>query len=118
MTDWTNNFSPHKDETEEVLGLHAGRSVALNHLRKESLDIYNRLHSIAEDIDFVKTVRSTYQYLPILPNQRCGLWYVDPQMARQEPAYFKSTDGHFGNWSFNLRRPNLHLLSMIVSEGG
>ncbi|EPT00399.1 hypothetical protein FOMPIDRAFT_150630 [Fomitopsis schrenkii] len=91
---------------------------ALNHLRKESLDIYNRLHSIAEDIEFVKSVRAAYPHLPVLPNQRCGLWYVDPRMARQEPAYFKSTDGHFGNWSFNLRRPNLHLLSMIVSEGG
>ncbi|KAI0724161.1 tRNA A64-2'-O-ribosylphosphate transferase [Fomitopsis betulina] len=94
------------------------RLSALHHLRKESLDIYNRLHSIAEDIEFVKSVRAAYPHLPILPNQRCGLWYVDPRMARQEPAYFKSTDGHFGNWSFNLRRPNLHLLSMVVSEGG
>ncbi|KAH9834126.1 tRNA A64-2'-O-ribosylphosphate transferase [Rhodofomes roseus] len=102
----------------ELIGLHEEQSLALNHLRKESLDIYNRLHSTAEDIEFVRTVRLTYQHLPILPNQRCGLWYVDPQMARQEPAYFKSTDGHFGNWSFNLRRPNLHLLSMIVSQGG
>ena len=33
-------------------------------------------------------------------------------------AYFKSTDGHHGNWSFNLRRPNIHLLSLAASHGG
>lgn len=38
--------------------------------------------------------------------------------ASPEAAYFKSTDGHFGNWSFNLRRPNLHLLPLIAAEGG
>ena len=36
------------------------------------------------------------------------------QAAPQE-AYFKSTDGHFGNWGFNLRRPNLHLLPLVHS---
>jgi tRNA A64-2'-O-ribosylphosphate transferase len=33
-------------------------------------------------------------------------------------AYFKSTDGHFNNWSFNLRRPNLHLLSTLSTHSG
>ena len=33
-------------------------------------------------------------------------------------AYFKSTDGHHGNWSFNLRRPNLHLLPIAAAHGG
>lgn len=42
------------------------QALALNHLRKESLDIYNRLHSIAEDIEFVKSVRAAYPHLPIL----------------------------------------------------
>ncbi|PCH36606.1 initiator tRNA phosphoribosyl transferase [Wolfiporia cocos MD-104 SS10] len=91
---------------------------ALAHLRKESLDVYNRIHSISEDIDFVNSVHAAYPHLPVLPNLRCGAWYVDPRIARQEPAYYKSTDGHFGNWSFNLRRPNLHLLSIVVAEGG
>ncbi|KZT69627.1 initiator tRNA phosphoribosyl transferase [Daedalea quercina L-15889] len=118
MSNDPREFSSTENNPKDVFGLHEEQIQALNHLRKESLDIYNRLHSIAEDIGFVKTVRSTYPHLPILPNQRCGLWYVDPNMARQEPAYFKSTDGHFGNWSFNLRRPNLHLLSMIALEGG
>src|SRR5712672_3278511 len=33
-------------------------------------------------------------------------------------AYFKSTDGHHGNWFFNLPRPNIHLLSVTASHGG
>jgi tRNA A64-2'-O-ribosylphosphate transferase len=33
-------------------------------------------------------------------------------------AYFKSTDGHHGNWAFNLRRPNIHLLPVAATHGG
>ncbi|TFK84242.1 initiator tRNA phosphoribosyl transferase [Polyporus arcularius HHB13444] len=91
---------------------------ALAYVRKESLDIYNRLHSIGEDVHFVGEVHQAYLELPILPNLRCGAWYLDPKIAFHEGAYFKSTDGHFGNWSFNLRRPNLHLLPLIAAEGG
>ncbi|KAL7277741.1 hypothetical protein ACG7TL_008680 [Trametes sanguinea] len=91
---------------------------ALAYVRKESLDIYNRLHSIQEDVRFVFQVHQAYPSLPVLPNLRCGAWYVDPSIATNVPAYFKSTDGHFGNWSFNLRRPNLHLLPVIIANGG
>ncbi|CDO77522.1 hypothetical protein BN946_scf184912.g21 [Trametes cinnabarina] len=91
---------------------------ALSYLRKESLDIFNRLHSIQEDIHFVHLVHNAYPNLPIMPNLRCGAWYVDPSIAKNVPAYFKSTDGHFGNWTFNLRRPNLHLLPIIIAHGG
>ncbi|KAI0943916.1 hypothetical protein AcV7_001869 [Taiwanofungus camphoratus] len=92
--------------------------LALSHLRKESLDLYNRIHSIFEDVAFVNEVRASYPQLPVIPNLRCGAWYVDSLIAAKEPAYFKSTDGHFGNWSFNLRRPNLHLLSTVITAGG
>ncbi|KAI0359563.1 initiator tRNA phosphoribosyl transferase [Trametes cingulata] len=91
---------------------------ALAYVRKESLDIFNRLHSIHEDVRFVQQVREAYPDLPILPNLRCGAWYVDPAIATNEPAYFKSTDGHFGNWNFNLRRPNLHLLRLVIDSRG
>ncbi|OSC96513.1 initiator tRNA phosphoribosyl transferase [Trametes coccinea BRFM310] len=91
---------------------------ALAYVRKQSLDIYNRLHSIQEDVRFVLQVHQAYPSLPVLPNLRCGAWYVDPSIATNDPAYFKSTDGHFGNWSFNLRRPNLHLLPVIIANGG
>ncbi|KAF5383472.1 hypothetical protein D9757_006163 [Collybiopsis confluens] len=84
---------------------------AFAQLRKESLDLFNRLRSIEEDLKFVNQVYGHYPDLPLLPNLRCGAWYTDPSLAAPHPVYFKSTDGHFLNWSFNLRRPNLHLLT-------
>ena len=33
-------------------------------------------------------------------------------------AYFKSTDGHHGNWAFNLRRPNIHILPIAAAHRG
>lgn len=90
----------------------------LAYLRKESLDIYNRLHSIDEDVDFVQLVHETYPQIPLLPNLRCGAWYTAPNIAANTPAYFKSTDGHFSNWSFNLRRANLHLLPLVIQHNG
>lgn len=93
-------------------------AIALTELRKESQDIYNRIHSIAEDAEFVKQVHRYYRNLPLLPNMRCGAWYTDPDIASSERAYFKSTDGHTNNWSFNLRRPNLHILPLIVQHHG
>ncbi|KAJ7032725.1 initiator tRNA phosphoribosyl transferase [Mycena alexandri] len=91
---------------------------ALAFLRKESLDVFNRLHSINEDVAFVNQVHAVYSDIPILPNLRCGAWYTDPAIATDCPAYFKSTDGHFSNWSFNLRRPNLHLLPLAAKNDG
>ncbi len=40
------------------------------------------------------------------------------EQITEQPAYFKSTDGHFNNWSFNLRRPNIHLLKTIERRKG
>lgn len=93
-------------------------ATALAELRRESQDIYNRIHSIAEDAEFVKQVRYHYDDLPLLPNMRCGAWYVDPDTSPSQYTYFKSTDGHTNNWSFNLRRPNLHILPLIVQYHG
>lgn len=39
---------------------------ALAHIRLETLDIYNRLHSIAEDTVLVNIVHENYPDLPIL----------------------------------------------------
>ncbi|KAF5355473.1 hypothetical protein D9758_006318 [Tetrapyrgos nigripes] len=95
------------------------RSHVLTHIRKETLDLYNRLHSIEEDIQFVNQVHGAYPRLPLIPNLRCGAWYTDPAITgNQTGAYFKSTDGHTSNWSFNLRRPNLHLLPVVLAHGG
>ncbi|KAF7350966.1 Initiator tRNA phosphoribosyl transferase [Mycena sanguinolenta] len=98
--------------------LNAKKAMLFAFLRKESLDLFNRLHSIAEDVLFVNQVHAAYPAIPILPNLRCGAWYADPTIATDCPAYFKSTDGHFSNWSFNLRRPNLHLLPLVAANNG
>jgi tRNA A64-2'-O-ribosylphosphate transferase len=39
---------------------------ALTELRKESQDIFNRLHSITEDAVFVRQVHAHYPDLPLL----------------------------------------------------
>ncbi|KAJ2522041.1 tRNA A64-2'-O-ribosylphosphate transferase [Coemansia sp. RSA 1939] len=89
-------------------------------LRNETRNLYNRLRSIDNDAEFIQHV--TQQLLPQYPvfaNERCGTWYVDPAISRQQYVYFKSTDGHNGSWMFSLRRANTHLLmSDSVAESG
>jgi hypothetical protein len=41
-------------------------SSALAQIRRESLDMYNRLHSIAEDVAFVNLVHGMYAGLPLM----------------------------------------------------
>lgn len=98
---------------------------------------YNRLHSIAMDSVFVQSISQQFPDFAVIrvslhirrsspfaefsaANLRCGAWYVDPQGGKtvDEPVYFKSTDGHTGQWSFSLRRPNLGLLKVIQEHGG
>lgn len=69
-------------------------------IRKHSAahDIYNRLHSIARDTEFVDRVSSSYQGMVVvreslsegreeftlttrIANQRCGVWYCDPEVS-------------------------------------
>ncbi|PLW46370.1 hypothetical protein PCANC_00100 [Puccinia coronata f. sp. avenae] len=88
-------------------------------INKQHRDAYNRLHSISEDSGFVAHVVDRYQPLPVIANLRCGEWYIDPQNIKVDcTAYFKSTDGHDGQWQFSLRRSNLQLLNLITSFGG
>ncbi|KAH8830426.1 initiator tRNA phosphoribosyl transferase [Flagelloscypha sp. PMI_526] len=91
-------------------------------LRRESIDLYNRLHSIDLDSIFVANIHTFYgKAVPLVPNLRAGEWYVDPDIVSCYgpcvAAYFKSTDGHTNNWGFNLRRPNMHLLPLISERG-
>jgi len=44
----------------------SGSTDALSYLRKETLDIYNRLHSVEEDIDFVQQIHDAYPDTPLL----------------------------------------------------
>ncbi|KAJ1303922.1 hypothetical protein OPQ81_008333 [Rhizoctonia solani] len=96
------------------------RAAGLNELRHEMTNTYNRLHSIDQDSKFVNRVAQAGT-LPVIPNLRCGAWYVDPSLTPSSGtafAYFKSTDGHTSQWNFNLRRANLHLLPLIITHGG
>ncbi|KAJ9095943.1 hypothetical protein QFC21_005305 [Naganishia friedmannii] len=112
-------------------------------VRKNSAanDVYNRLHSIVKDIEFVRRVSKEWyddQLLVIrdesalrcLVLQAVGERYVPStplpprpnhltgQSSASEYAYFKSTDGHMGQWEFSLRRANLHLIEFANKNGG
>jgi tRNA A64-2'-O-ribosylphosphate transferase len=47
-----------------------GAALAFSELRKESQDLYNRIHSIAEDAAFVDQVRRSYPALPLIREYR------------------------------------------------
>ena len=55
--------------------------------------------------------------LPLVANERCGSWYIPPE-KKAEGVYFKSTDGHMGEWGFSLRRLNLQILDLVGRTGG
>ncbi|KAI0431866.1 initiator tRNA phosphoribosyl transferase [Xylaria sp. FL1042] len=88
----------------------------LTDLKRANLSISNRLRSIREDADFVKEVADAFGR-PLIANERCGSWYIDLE-NKVGSAYFKSTDGHTGQWNFSSRRLNLHLLSIIGRHDG
>ncbi|RKP10460.1 tRNA A64-2'-O-ribosylphosphate transferase [Thamnocephalis sphaerospora] len=86
-------------------------------IRKASRSVYHRLHSIAGDASFVAELADLFPALPVIANERCGSWYTPPAKVAAK-AYFKSTDGHHGEWCFSLRRANLHILPLICERGG
>lgn len=85
-------------------------------IRQESRSICNRLNSIKHDSAWVQDVCEAY-YLPLIPNERCGLWYCYPELVK-DSCYFKSTDGHITQWSFSSRRLNFHLFDIIIKNNG
>jgi tRNA A64-2'-O-ribosylphosphate transferase len=91
-------------------------SSTLTSLRRSALSVHHRLKSIISDNDFVSSVAAAYK-LPLVANERCGSWYIRPEQ-KTEGVYFKSTDGHTGEWSFSLRRLNLQLLDVVQKHGG
>ncbi|KAJ5775390.1 uncharacterized protein N7511_000401 [Penicillium nucicola] len=91
-------------------------SQTLSSLRRSALSVSNRLQSIEDDGAFVHEVAEHYG-LPLVANERCGSWYIPPD-SKVGSAYFKSTDGHTGEWDFSLRRLNLQLLPLARDHGG
>ena len=87
-------------------------------IRRENKSLRNRLQSIYLDHNFLTNeVIPYFPNYPIIPNERCGLWYCDPKTYTQT-SYFKSTDGHTGQWDFSTRRLNFHLLNTLKEHGG
>ncbi|KAL7662418.1 Initiator tRNA phosphoribosyl transferase [[Candida] zeylanoides] len=87
-------------------------------LRRDALSPRNRLQSILYDAYYVESLveRGTLAW-PLVANERCGLWYV-PTSRQADTCYFKSTDGHAGQWQFSMRRLNIHLVALIAEHGG
>ncbi|KAI1391070.1 initiator tRNA phosphoribosyl transferase [Hypoxylon trugodes] len=88
----------------------------LGDLKRSNLSITNRLRSIREDADFVSEVAAAFGR-PLIANERCGSWYIPPE-NKAGSGYFKSTDGHTGQWRFSTRRLNLQLLGIIGDNDG
>lgn len=85
-------------------------------IKLSKMSIKNRLTSIQEDAVYVQKV-AEMQGLPLVANERCGSWYI-PLEKKATSVYFKSTDGHYGQWKFSLRRLNLHMLDVIGQNDG
>lgn len=96
--------------------LSSNLSETLSSLKRSALSITNRLRSIAQDAEFVCSVAEAYG-LPLVANERCGSWYIPPD-RKGGSAYFKSTDGHAGEWSFSLRRLNTQVLDIVGRRDG
>ncbi|CAD6339242.1 unnamed protein product [Miscanthus lutarioriparius] len=90
---------------------------AARRIKRLASTLYNALRSVAEDAAFVAEVAALWPSLPLVANLRCGLWYAPPR-AFAATCYFKSTDGHAGNWSFSTARLNLHLALLAGERGG
>lgn len=98
----------------------------LGDLRRSHLSIAHRLRSIRRDAAFVAAVAARYPGFALVANERCGSWYIplageedaaaSMRTLKTGSAYFKSTDGHTGQWSFSMRRLNLHLLPLISAK--
>ena len=91
-------------------------SHTISDLKRSTLSISNRLRSIVEDATFVQRIANECG-LPLVANERCGSWYIVPGQ-KAASAYFKSTDGHTGQWSFSLRRLNLQVLTLVGRSKG
>ncbi|XP_021807288.1 tRNA A64-2'-O-ribosylphosphate transferase isoform X1 [Prunus avium] len=98
------------DDTKQLSIYRAARTIK----RRENT-LYNALKSIYDDSIFVGEILQLWPDLPLLANLRCGLWYSS---KFHSTCYFKSTDGHNNNWSFNTSRLNLHVAQLAGQKGG
>ena len=96
-------------------GRHASHRQVNRELHRDQHSRLNCLLSILDDGRFVQEILSLYPGVPAFANLRCGLWYLQ---NASNTCYFKSTDGHTGNWSFSTLRLNLHVAEACHLAGG
>ena len=83
--------------------------------KQRRADIIAHLRSLDHDANFVAAVHLALGAPPTLANLRCGVWHVPPSIASFGHCYFKSTDGHAGQWDFSRTRLNLQV---ALAAGG
>ena len=83
--------------------------------KKSIMSISNRFKSIREDGNFAVETMNLYPGMLGIANQRCGSWYLPPGRTHAT-SYFKSTDGHHGQWAFSKRRLNLQVLDAVIKS--
>ena len=102
--------------------LKASRNTQKKHSESKTIrSARNRLFSIRYDvIHFCRpmiTENPILCNLPIVANERCGLWYSYPLMTNNSASCcFKSTDGHVGTWNFSLKRLNLNVVRILCTH--
>jgi tRNA A64-2'-O-ribosylphosphate transferase len=67
--------------------------------------------SIEEDAEIVESLRTVLPSLPVFAHRRNGCWYAPDDRT----CYFKSTDGHMGQWKFSTTRLNLEIGKVAAS---
>ncbi len=104
---------------QESLHLLQRRVASSTHdLRAHLLSIVADSASVDELRSFLSTSASDNERVfPVYANKRNGCWYRGKHAFDGE-AYFKSTDGHVGQWLFSHARLNLETLRTAISAGG
>lgn len=91
----------------------------LRAVKRQEHGLFNCIASIVYDYQFVQEIAANFSAYPLIANLRCGLWYAPrPTIATVATCYFKSTDGHSGEWSFSTVRLNLHVALLAARSGG
>lgn len=103
------------NDTNADANLRPSVNQLLRILKKQEVGLYNCVNSVLADVSFVKEIANVYPSLSLVANLRCGLWYAP---TCSSTCYFKSTDGHYGNWGFSCTRLNLHTAKLAARECG
>lgn len=94
-------------------------NLVLRSLRQVEQGLRARLLSIEHDALGALSLYESVNSLPVFGNARAGAWYVPPgTRGWAGSCAFKSADGHYGQWSSSLRRPNVSVLKEAVACGG